>query len=465
MMAASNPEYRIPQHVKDYIDKAGYPLACCDMEGHIDRWYGWMRSTGDFYDYHDVDSNGRRFHVHRLSVKPAKHVATEWASLLLNDNTTASVDDQACTEWLADYFTSVNFYALGQGNVQKAFALGTAAWAVWIDTERGKIIPRRYDARMTVPLSWDDDGVSECAFCTRVSIRGTMLDQLQMHTMEADGYHIRTVFFDLDGGIVSVEGMVDDLSTKCETPTFSIVKPAIENTLVDLSPYGMSIFEDAIDAVKSVDLAYDAIFNEIDLGKMRIFLGDTMFENVEDRNGERQAVPFGKSDAVVFRKIQSNDDVIKEFAPGLRTNEQVQAYRTALQTLGDLTGFGLSYFDINEHGGIKTATEVSSDNSALMRNIRKHENLLEGSIAQISHAILHCAREFMGADLPPEGEVTVNFDDSIITDTAAEKAQDMAEVGVTMNAWEYRMKWYGEDEETAKKNAPSGIELRDPLMG
>jgi hypothetical protein len=28
---------------------------------------------------------------------------------------------------------------------------------------------------------------------------------------------------------------------------------------------------------------------------------------------------------------------------------------------------------------------------------------------------------------------------------AAEKAQDMAEVGVTMNAWEHRAKWYGED--------------------
>lgn len=36
---------------------------------------------------------------------------------------------------------------------------------------------------------------------------------------------------------------------------------------------------------------------------------------------------------------------------------------------------------------------------------------------------------------------------------AAEKAQDMAEVGVTMNAWEYRVKWYGEDEKTAKARA------------
>lgn len=453
MTQGEQTAYSIPQHVRDYIDKAGYALPCGQMEAHITRWHSWMRSEGDFYDYDEVDSNGRRFKVHRLSIKPAKRVATEWASLLLNDSTLTSCDDQACTDWLGEYFGKVNFYSLGQGNVQKGFALGTSAWALWIDTAKLRMVPRRYDARMIVPLSCDDDGVSECAFCTRASVKGAMLDQLQMHVLEGDGYHIKTVFFDLDGGMVEVEGVIDDLPTKCPTPTFAIVKPAIENTVVDLSPYGMSIYEDAIDAVKSVDLAYDAIFNEIDLGKMRIFLGDTMFENAEDSKGERQAVPFGKSDAVVFRKVQSADDVIQEFAPKLRTEAQVQAYRTALQTLGDLTGFGLSYFDIDESGGIKTATEVSSDNSALMRNIRKHENLLEGSIAQIGHAALHCAREFLGVSLPDEGEITVNFDDSIITDTAAEKQQDMAEVGTTMAAWEYRVKWYGEDEETARRMA------------
>lgn len=36
---------------------------------------------------------------------------------------------------------------------------------------------------------------------------------------------------------------------------------------------------------------------------------------------------------------------------------------------------------------------------------------------------------------------------------AAEKEQDMREVGVTMAAWEYRVKWYGEDEKTAKARA------------
>jgi hypothetical protein len=87
-----------------------------------------------------------------------------------------------------------------------------------------------------------------------------------------------------------------------------------------------------------------------------------------------------------------------------------------------------------------------------MRNIRRHENVLEGAIADIVRAVISMSRTF-GESIPEEGLVRVQYDDSIIQDTAAEKAQDMAEVGVTLAPWEYRVRWYGEDEATARKLA------------
>ena len=87
-----------------------------------------------------------------------------------------------------------------------------------------------------------------------------------------------------------------------------------------------------------------------------------------------------------------------------------------------------------------------------MRNIRRHENALEGAITGISHALIHMSRSF-GEAIPEEGELRVQFDDSIVQDTAAEKEQDMKEVGVTMSVAEFRMKWYGEDETTARARA------------
>lgn len=66
--------------------------------------------------------------------------------------------------------------------------------------------------------------------------------------------------------------------------------------------------------------------------------------------------------------------------------------------------------------------------------------------------MLTCSRT-MGTKIPDEGMIGITFDDSIVTDMAVEKAQDMVEVGVAMNAWEYRCKWYGKDEKTAKARA------------
>ena len=267
-----------------------------------------------------------------------------------------------------------------------------------------------------------------------------------------ESYKIVTVCFDKDGNELAPVGVAPVFDTGCAFPTFGIVKPAVTNTRVDMSPYGQSVFADAVDAVQAVDLTFDALINEVDASKMRVFLSDVLFDR--EKSGDKTiSIPFGKSDCTVFRKVMSTEDTIQEFAPALRTSSQSEAFRIALQMLGDLTGFGIGYFDFDESRGyVRTATEVSSDNSALMRNIRRHENSLQGPIVAIARAVMCVSRGF-GEDIPDEGAMRVMFDDSIIQDVAAEKAQDMAEVGVTMNAWEYRAKWYGEDEKTAKARA------------
>lgn len=354
-------------------------------------------------------------------------------------------ESQACTDWLGSPLSATGFWGRAQETVVRAFGLGTGAFALWMDVGRRLVRVRHYDARMVVPLSWDAEGVRECAFVTRCFSRGALLDQLQMHVVGDDGaYRIRTVCFDGDGREVAVPGVAADVATGCASPTFGIVRPAVPNTRVDFSPYGQSVFADAVDAVQSVDLAYDALINEIDAGKMRVFLSDVMFDQERTKDCRRVPIPFGKGDCTVFRKVMSTEDTIQEFAPALRTEAQGKAFRLALQVLGDLCGLGTNYFDLDNVGYVKTATEVSSDNSALMRNVRKNENALEGALAGVAHALLACARH-MGEGLPEEGDVSVIYDDSIVQDTASEKRQDMDEVAAgLMRPEEYRRKWYGD---------------------
>lgn len=434
-----------------------------------------------FYDYRDKDGMGRVYAVHRRSIHPAMRVCKEWGSLLFNEEVKVVCENQGATDWINSFFSATNFMNAAQATVVRAFGLGTGAWALWIDLGKRKVRIRHYDARMVIPLSWDEDGISECAFVTRAFYRGKAIDQLQMHLKGGMGfsaelspsspsassneftdelltneneetYRIVTVCFDHEGNELAPVGILPVYDTGCPFPTFGIVKPAVTNTRVDMSPYGQSVFADAVDAVQAVDLTFDALINEIDLSTMRVFLSDVLFDREQDGN-KNVTIPFGKQDCTVFRMVMSTEDTIQEFAPALRTNGQIEAFRVALQMLGDLTGFGINYFDMDDSRGyVKTATEVSSDNSALMRNIRRHENSLEGSIVSIARAVMHASRSF-GESIPDEGETHVQFDDSIIQDTAAEKEQDMREVGVTMSAWEYRMRWYGEEESVARERA------------
>ena len=121
---------------------------------------------------------------------------------------------------------------------------------------------------------------------------------------------IRTACFDKDARDVSVPGVAEEVSTGSSFPTFGIVRPAVPNTRVDFSPYGQSVFADAIDAVQSVDLAYDALINEVDAGKMRVFLNDIMFDQEKTGDGKRIPIPSGKGDYTVFRKVISTVDTI-----------------------------------------------------------------------------------------------------------------------------------------------------------
>ena len=77
---------------------------------------------------------------------------------------------------------------------------------------------------------------------------------------------------------------------------------------------------------------------------------------------------------------------------------------------------------------------------------------MQEPITAIARAVMAVSRGF-GEDIPEEGCMRVQYDDSIIQDVAAEKEQDMREVGVTMAAWEYRFKWYGEEESVARARA------------
>lgn len=459
-------EFNVPEHVVKKLKELGYSVDT-SMDSYIQAWYDWYSGKADWYKDGYTDMQGHRRKRDRLTIRPAKRVASEWASLLVTDDTQVSVEGAAANEWLQDFLDRANFWPTGQLIVEKAFALGTAAWALWFDVRDGgaDVKVRRYDARMVRPLSWDEEGVTECAFVTRASVKGKRADQLQVHSWDAEtaSYHIRTyLFVDSREQDAEAAGILEDFDTEQACPTFGIIKPALENTYVDLSPYGQSAFADAVDGVKAVDLAFDSMFAEVELTGAKVFVDESM---VDVRSQDGKVIPSPKVDGRLFRRLAGKDvtkDLIDIYSPNIRIEPLRSAFDVALAQLGEMCGFGQQYFALDKNGSIttaKTAKEVMSGNSTLMRNVRKHENVLRGAIQRVVTSLLNCARIHCGAAIEEDfGPVRVQFDDSVITDTQTEKEMALAEISVLGTPElkrRYLMKWHGFSEQEAAEAVPS----------
>lgn len=440
------------------------------MADHVERWWRWYTATDAWYEMRR-EVLGHTFRVRRRSVRPARFVCREWASAILDDDGTtitveglgegrAPSDDgqpdgreaariEDVGDWLADWCDRNKFVSKAQMSLERAFALGTAAMALWFHVDAQgdlRIRPRRYDARMVLPLTWDDDEVRECAFVTTARYKGKAVDQLQCHVLGDDGYHVRTFLFEKgrEDPIVDAE-ILDDYPTGTHRPAFCVLRPALDNVYSDGTALGQSVFADAIDAVKGVDNAWDSLQDEIDTTKVKVFMTDDLIDVVDD-HGRPVPVPMSP-DNVVIRKLQGSggQQMLETFQPDIRTEPLVSALNIALAELGALCGFGPNYLRFDKDGGLKTAKEVSSDNSTFARNIRKHENEIEPQLEGLLGCLVDCACGTHGA------QVNVRFDDSIISDTDTEKDMFMAEIGAGVRApWEYRMQFLGEGEDEAR---------------
>ena len=286
--------------MRSEIRAAGYEPPA-SMAAHIEEWAAWYDGTAEWYEDRYVTADNRSRKRRHLSVRPARRVCRELSNLIVSDEVEIGAPEtEAGDAWVRAFAEETGFLATAGETVEDMAALGTAAWALWFDSRpgRARIVPRSYDARMIVPLTWDVDGVGECAFATRAFFRGRPLDQLQMHVLDpgTGTYHVRTSLFS-EGERIPDEraetmGVVADFDTGSEIPTFAVIRPYGKNTRIDMSPYGQALFADAVDAVKAVDMSFDAVFSEVDLTEVKVFMSDELID-VRDEKGRLVPVAEG----------------------------------------------------------------------------------------------------------------------------------------------------------------------------
>lgn len=451
-------EYLRSKHIKVIED---------DIDQKLETWRDWYKGKVETFHNYKVYQGKKKINLERKSLGMAARAAQRWADLLLNEKVEINIDDEYTEERLQDLLHSVNFYVRGNNLIETAFALGGGFFIQYWDGE--KTAQKYVQQEFMYPITCDSGRLTEAAFSTRKHIGGKEYVYLETHLLDdKKEYVIDNALLKSDGGAlveVSPEfyeehGIIPKFETHSKLPLFQMVRPNVANRDSFNSPYGTSIFSGAIDILKVIDTIYDSYYKEFLLGKKRIFVKDGVTNiNFDKVTGETIDV-FDPNDEVFYRLPgEEGDPPLTESNPGLRTAEHDAALQTQLNLYSQAVGMGSNAFKW-DGGSVATATQIISENSEMFRTLKKHETLLSDTIVAMARGLLFIEATFGGdTRLKVDGDITVNFDDSIIEDTGEIKRQAMLEYNAGLiDAIEYYMTVYKMTEDQA-------VEFRDRMMG
>lgn len=437
-------------------------------------WEGFVESVHTYREL-GVDGSTRKRELYRLGM--AKRITEDWAALLLNEKTTITIEDKKTAAWLlgddseqgaGGVLKDCNFWAEGNELLEKAFAYGTGAFVARADgarvNESGAIIPdsnckaaiEYVDALSIIPLSIEKSRITEVAFVSEFTKRGKEYIYIETHTKGDNGnYIIENEYFLLDGMQMKKSTLPENIAPKIDTgspvPWFAFMYPNITCNIRTNNGLGMSVYANALDILKAVDIAYNNFVKDFFLGGKKVFYNKAMVQTNKDGK------TIAPDDIVqqLFQQVGDGMDfdakqMVQEFNPALRVQENKDGVQAQLDYLSFKCGMGTKRYQFNA-SGVKTATEYNGERQELVQHAQRHAIVLESALKTLCKALLYIGKAFCGADIDPETPININFEDGFVIDDAAARMNDLQEMrdGI-MQKWEYRAKWYGETEEEAK---------------
>lgn len=450
----------------EILNSMSLPTVSEDYYSAIQDWQSW-------YSLSETEFHSQYFYNGIAAVKKklaqlgmAKTVCEDWASLLMNEKVSITVENEEDTKRIHDVMDSNNFYKNMNRLVELYMAMGTGATVEYLNNGEVKVDYIRAD--MIYPLSWDHSSITECAFCSYGHDSSGDYVNLQIHQKNERGlYEVKNKRFNLDatGFNFTEADLPEDIPVVYETnstiPLFQILMPNIVNNYDLDSPLGISVFANAIDVLKEIDITFDNFKIEMETGRRIVFLARELF--FSDENGNMHNV-ISENETVlrVIGTSENENQLIHDYTPDLRISQLKEALQFQLDLLSEKIGMGTNRYEFTT-GGAKTATEVVSEDSDLYQALKKHELVLEAGLRGFVKSVMFL---LTGKEILND-EISVIFDDSIIRD--ADKEQEIAfnEVAAgLLDPAQYRMKIYGETKEEAleKLNADENdIEENAPL--
>ena len=362
------------------------------------------------------------------------------------------------TDPLNDFVQSVlranNFNTKMGESIEQAAALGGEALKVWVEQRHdndGNVIPGSDKIKIGycmadqfVPTAWDNAEITEGIFISRQAKDGYYYTRLEWHKWDGDTYVITNELYRADGKASTSKEPQDILGYRYplnviypflaeETPVkgvekslFAYFRTPTANNVDDNSPLGVSIYANAMETLHAIDICFDSFVREFQLGKKRIIVPARMIKTVIDPTSGLPRRYFDSTDEVYEALNTEDPDGLKivDNSIELRIEEHVAAMNAFLNIFCLQVGLSAGTFSFDASGGVKTATEVVSENSKTYKTVKCFQNQIKPAIERTVENIIAVAMlydmEWHGvkvAELAKPGyHINVALDDGITQD-------------------------------------------------
>ena len=470
--------------------KANIPA---DYYVNITKWQEWWEGYSKaFHEYRELQENGTHKNRKLYTMKMAKKVCEDWASVLLNEKTKITIDCEKSSQYIqgedstGGVFGDIEFWEEANSLVEKAFYSGSGAFVLKLDnlgvTEDGKItkspdaeIRMEYlPAFCIIPLTRRYKRITEAAFVSESTVRGKQYVYLEIHTLENGKYVIENRYYKVSKSKLELEplpeGIAPIFKTGSEHPFFYIIRPNIVNPYKNNLGLGCSVFSQAIDNLMGIDLAYNNFCRDFKLGGKKVFYNRELTKQ-SGVTADGSPIYIAPDDMMQQLFVSIGDEwtddkkMVHEFNPLLRVKENVDGIQAQMDYLSFKCGLGTKHYRFSADsrgGGVVTATQYVGEKQELKQNASKHGIIIEKVLQDLIRVILWVGKEFLGADVNPEANISVEFSDGYIISDEEKRKDDREDVAAgLMQKYEYRKKWYNEDEETAKAK----LQVQGPTYG
>lgn len=424
-----------------------------------DAWYA-NREIDNFHVRKNL--NNKECHLSRMNF--AKRCCADDANLC----EIISVVPEKKTKpkkFIEDLLRNNSFDVRYREQLEKTSATGTVGAyinlknAKYVESD-GKTIVRGGDIRINyvdagciVPLTVENNHITEVAFANTSKVKGKEQTMLIIFTLNEHGMYVaETVVFNHEGK--QEEALCFELQLGNVKP-FAIMQTAEVNNLDNMDGYGLPKVYNSVPFFKAIDLCYNILYGDLDKGEKIVFINELLSCLRIDENGEASLFPQQKELFILLgEKLPEKDTLIKEYNPEIRVEQITKAFELILSLLSIYFGYGTKKYSF-ENGRIVTATEYAGTKQDALQELNKQRKQATDYITDIIHAAMWFSNQFNGTNFNITEPLVIEFDDSYVEDKVAKleamRADALSFPEVPWLKLHYLMEKYNLTEEDAKK--------------